>query len=99
MVVPFKLFDSTFGIKKKFPFANFMNYEIRKFQESGMLQLILERYDDLKQTRCYGQDSSNEEVVSLKYQKVIFPFVIIIGGFFLACVFLGLEAIFHCIHL
>ena len=89
-MVPLKLFGSSFAMKKSLPYTPFLSNEIKSLQESGTIQVIMKRYDDLKQKKCDGQNT-NEDANSLSYQKVIFPFLIVLCGFFFACITLGLE--------
>ena len=77
-------------MKKGSPYTPFLTNEMKTLQESGTIQIIMKRYDDLKQKKCDGQNTI-EENNSLSYQKVIFPFLIVLCGFFFACITLGLE--------
>ena len=77
-------------MKKGSPYTLFLNNEMKTLQESGTIQIIMKRYDDLKQKKCDGLNTI-EENNSLSYQKVIFPFLIVLCGFFFACITLGLE--------
>ena len=88
--MPLKLFDSSFAMKKGSPYTLFLKNEIKTLRESGMVQIIMRRYDDLKQKKCDSKCTSEEEN-SLSYQKVIFPFLIVLCGMFFACITLGIE--------
>ena len=54
------------------------------------LPASLRRYDDLKQKKCDSKGTTEEDN-SLSYQKVIFPFLIVLCGMFFACITLGIE--------
>ena len=71
---------------------NHFDVLFRALQESGALHVILERYDDLMQKKCYGQVDS-EEHLSFSYQKVIFPFTIVLIGIVFACIIFGIEIV------
>ena len=78
---------STYGLKKNLPYARFINYEITKLRQSGMLDLISERYS-LKQPKCLEEDSQNKKV---SFYKLILPFSIIFVGISIAFVILSVE--------
>ena len=82
---------STFGIKKGLPYTPFLNFEIIKLQSSGVIQLILERHA-LKKPACRMKKSFDDNV-QIRFQKVIFPFSIIILGIVCSIMFLTVEVI------
>jgi hypothetical protein len=84
---PQKLWDASFGVTKKFPFARFMNHEITRLRGSGMLDAILEKHG-MKKPIC---EETNDEVKSISIQKVILPFVIVSLGMTLALLILAAE--------
>ena len=78
---------STYGLKKNLPYARFINYEITKLRQSGMLDLMSERYS-LKQPKCLEEDSQNKKV---SFYKLILPFSIIFVGIGIAFIILSVE--------
>ena len=80
---------STFGVKKGLPFTPFLNAEIIKLQSSGVMQQIMQR-NALKKTICPKTKSfdGNDQI---KFQKVVFPFSIILFGIVFSMVFLCVE--------
>ena len=78
---------STYGLRKNLPYARFINYEITKLRQSGMLDLMSERYS-LKQPKCLEEDSQNKKV---SFYKLILPFSIILVGIGIAFVILSAE--------
>ena len=90
--IPKKIFDATIGIQKGSPYIRFMNHEITKLRGSGMLQRFLIRPNS-KNPVCNNSDT-NEDLVSLSFEKVIFLFAIILLGFVFAVLLLIAERSF-----
>ena len=90
--IPKKIFDATIGIQKGSPYIRFMNHEITKLRGSGMLQRFLTR-PDLKNTVC-NSSGTNENLVSLSFEKVIFLFAIFLFGSVFAILLLIVERSF-----
>ena len=90
--IPKKIFDATIGIQKGSPYIRFMNHEITKLRGSGMLQRFLSRPNS-KNSVCNNSDT-NEDLVSLSFEKVIFLFAIILLGSVFAILLLFAEKSF-----
>ena len=87
MVVPMKLADSSFVIKKELPLAKFLNHQISMLRGSGIMQHILEK-DETKKP-CQTEEKSK----SIKFKKVIFPFFIYMIGVISALAIFFIELI------
>ena len=96
MVVQIGMPPKSFAVKKNFPYARFLNYEITKLRESGMIDVILTR-NQFKPPQCQDQETeeTNQEKISL--QKVILPFTLILIGMIFACIVLSIENCFNSI--
>ena len=87
MVVPMKLADSSFIIKKELPFSKFLNHQISMLRGSGIMQHILEK-DETKKP-CQTEENSK----SIQFKKVIFPFFIYMIGVISALAIFFIELI------
>ena len=91
MVVRINNAYNSFGVKKKLPYTRFMNYEISKLRESGMLDLILER-NAIKPPQCLEEENEDKEI---SLQKVIFPFSVVMIGIVFASIIVCIENCYH----
>ena len=91
LVVPMKIADASFGVKKGSPFSRFLNFEITKMRRSGLLQRIMKR-NALKEHFCPAQANFDGKV-PIKFQKVIFPFSILLLGALFSLIFFSIEII------
>ena len=90
-VISIKTSDGSFGVEKGFPYARFLNHEIGMMKESGLVKKVIEKYA-LEEPDC-DTETTSENQVSITFQKVIFPFVIILFGIILSIIFLAVERI------
>ena len=85
---------ATFGAKKGLPYREFLNIEIMKLMESGMLQMMLKR-DAVQLYSCMHESitsiAAEESVVSIRFEKVVLPFVIFAIGVFFALSIMFIE--------
>ena len=82
----------SFGIWKGLPFVRFLNYEIAKLRESGMLKIILLRNNQEAQKNCEDFER-NEDNVPLSFQKIIFLFSLLSLGMIISFIMLAIENI------
>ena len=90
-IISIKTSDGSFGVRKGFPYARFLNHEIGMMKESGLVQKLIEKYA-LEEPNCDTEKESGNQV-SITFQKVIFPFVLILVGIILSLIFLAVETI------
>ena len=93
MVVQIGMPPKSYAVKKNFPYARFLNYEITKLRESGMIDVILAR-NQFRPPQCQDQESEETNQEKMSLQKVILPFTLILIGMTLACIILSIENIY-----
>ena len=71
MMIPMKFFDASFAIRKHFPYKDFLNQQIGLLKSSGLLDHILKR-NKPKEPSC----PLKEKTISIRFEKVIFPFAV-----------------------
>ena len=79
----------SFGVKKGFPFSSFLNSEITKLKKSGVLKHMVDKQES-RSVFCSDKDDLGKNV-QITFQKVIFPFSIILFGIMVSLIFLVLE--------
>ena len=82
----------SYGVRKDLPYTRFMNYEINKLRQSGMLDVIVGRYS-FRQQQCPDDEDSHDKEVS--FHKLILPFCVIIVGIGIAFAILSIEKFYH----
>ena len=74
------------GVKKALPFTKFLNYELNKLRESGVLQNVLA----IPKQTC----SLDENMMPINFSKTIFLFtVFIVGGIISIIIFIFERAV------
>ena len=85
---------ASFGAMKGLPYREFMNIEIMKLMESGMLQMMLKR-DAVQSYPCMHESITSipaeDSVVSIRFEKVVLPFTIFAIGVFFALSMMFIE--------
>ena len=82
---------SSYGVRKNLPYVRFMNYEISRLRQSGMLDVMLERYS-VRQPQCSIEENLHDKI---SFYKLILPFSIILVGIGIAFVILGIEYLYN----
>ena len=77
---------ASIGVKKALPFTKFLNYELNKLRESGVLQNVLA----IPKQTC----SLDENMMPINFSKTIFLFtVFIVGGIISIIIFIFERAV------
>ena len=77
---------ASFGVKKALPFTKFLNYELNKLRESGVLQNVLA----IPKQTC----PLDENLMPINFSKTVFLFtVLIVGGIISIIIFIFERAI------
>ena len=84
---------NSFGVRKDLPYIPFMNYEISKLRESGMLDVMFER-NSYKNPKCLDENDKKSNNHEVSIHKVILPFSIIPIGIFIAFIILSIEQLY-----
>ena len=84
---------NSFGVRKDLPYIPFMNYEISKLRESGMLDVMFER-NSYKNPKCLDENDKKSNNHEVSMYKVILPFSIIPIGIFIAFIILSIEQLY-----
>ena len=69
--------ETSFGVRKGLPYTEFLNIEVGKLTENGMIKNYWKRDD--YHLPCQGQDNSNG-VVPIIIEKVVLAFSILLIG-------------------
>ena len=85
-MMPVKSFDSSFVLRKGLPYMDFLNHEIGLLRDSGILAHIMKR-NEYKKTSC----PLEEKTISIRFEKVIFPFSVYILGVLMSLLILIIE--------
>ena len=93
MVIFIPMAYNSFGVRKDLPYIPFMNYEISKLREYGMLDVLFER-NSYKKTQCLDEDNKESKNHEVSIHKVILPFSIIPIGILIAFIILSIEQLY-----
>jgi hypothetical protein len=86
MVIKMQDVLGSIGVKKALPFTKFLNYELNKLRESGVLQNVLA----IPMQTC----PLDENLIPITFSKTIFLFtVFILGGIFSIIIFVVERAV------
>ena len=85
-----KFSEASFAIRKNFPYKDFLNQQIGLLKGSGVLNHILKR-NKPKEPSCPSQEQS----ISIHFEKVIFPFTVYALGALVSLVILMIENLKH----
>ena len=85
-----KFSDASFAIRKNFPYKDFLNQQVGLLKGSGVLNHILKR-NKPKEPSCPSQEQS----ISIHFEKVIFPFTVYALGALVSLVILMIENLKH----
>ena len=89
MIFDFSSLYQSFGLRKGSPYREFLNVEIIRLKEIGMIQNALNR--DAIQPNCPNQDIEEGGTGPIIFEKVVLPFTIFSAGVLFALVFMILE--------
>ena len=80
---------TTYGVKRGLPFTQFLQIEVVKLKQYGVLQNILEKY--ALKPNCNGQNTNGESAASIRFEKVVLPFTIFAIGSIFAIIIMFFE--------
>ena len=80
--------ETSFGVRKGLPYTDFLNIEVGKLRENGMIKNYLKRDD--YHLPCPGHDDSNG-VFPIIIKKVVLAFSILFIGVIISVFFIFLE--------
>ena len=80
---------TTFGLKRGLPYTQFLQIEVVKLKQYGVLQNILEKY--ATKPNCNSQNADGESADSIRFEKVVLPFAIFAIGSVFAIIIITFE--------
>ena len=80
---------TTYGVKRGLPYTQFLQIEVVKLKQYGVLQNILEKY--ALKPNCNGQNTNGESDGSIRFEKVVLPFTIFAIGSIFAIIIMFFE--------
>jgi hypothetical protein len=80
---------TTYGVKRGLPYTQFLQIEVVKLKQYGVLQNILEKY--ALKPNCNGQNTNGESAASIRFEKVVLPFTIFAIGSIFAIIIMAFE--------
>ena len=84
--------------KKNWPYKNLINYHLLKMSETGMLDRLLDPYENAKKKSCPNEvkiRSTLKQTKPIGSDKTIFLYSILCLGFIVAFIFLFLEFVYQ----
>ena len=89
MVFDFSSLQQSFGLRKGSPYTEFLNKELVKLKQIGMIPNALSR--DTIKSNCPSQETDGDGASPVIFEKVVLPFTILLMGAVFAVVFMILE--------
>ena len=80
----------TYGVRRGLPYFQFLQIEVGKLIENGLLQNYLRRGAP-KSPNCSGQNTKEERADAIRFEKVVLPFIIFGIGSIFAVIMLAFE--------
>ena len=80
---------TTYGVKRGLPYTQFLQIEVVKLKQYGVLQNILEKY--ALKPNCNDQNTDGESAGSIRFEKVVLPFTIFAIGSIFAIIIMAFE--------
>ena len=80
---------TTFGLKRGLPYNQFLQIEVVKLKQYGVLQNILKKY--AAKPNCNNQNANGESADSIRFEKVVLPFAIFAIGSVFAIIIVAFE--------
>ena len=71
------------------PYTQFLQSEVVKLKQYGVLQNILEKY--ATKSNCNSQNADGESAESIRFEKVVLPFAIFAIGSIFAIIIVAFE--------
>lgn len=85
----------TFAFKRESEFVDIFNFEIKKMEESGVLQRIRNKWTKpFDVTTAETSENGKIQAIQLGFENVIFPFIIITTGICTGVLLLCSEKLF-----
>ena len=84
--------------KKNWPYKNLINYHLLKMSETGMLDRLLDPYENAEKKSCPNEvkiRSTLKQTKPIGSDKTIFLYSILCSGFIVAFIFLCLEFLYQ----
>ena len=94
MVVRISKAHISIGVRKQLPYVRFMNYEISKLRQSGMLDVMLKRHSFIL-PQCSDEENEDSYEQQVALNKVIKPFSVILTGMGIAFLILSAESFYN----
>ena len=94
MVVGLSRAYKSIGVRKQLPYVPFMNYEISKLRQSGMLDVKLKRHSFIL-PQCSDEENEDSYDQQVALNKVIKPFSVILTGMGIAFLILSIEHFYN----
>ena len=91
MIFDFSSLYQSFGLRKGSPYTEFLNVEIVKLKEIGMIPNALNRDEIKLKPNCPNQNTDGDGAGPIIFEKVILPFTIFSMGAGFALLFMFLE--------
>ena len=85
---------TTFGLKRGLPYTQFLQIEVLKLKQYGVLQNILEKY--ATKPSCNSKNAVGESADSIRFEKVVLPFAIFAIGSVFAIISVAFEKCCLC---